>query len=102
VTPRDICQKAATIIEQRGHCKGELFLDDPLTGPVCLLGAIKAAIAPDGDATGVFLRTTKATTALYLDVVERLDGTHEFDLVAWNDAPSTTAADVITKLRAVP
>lgn len=86
MTARDVLLAAAVRIEVRGHCQGASERD----GRCCVVGAFDRA-------TGDAALHRKACDKLsgYLD----LPGPSMPAVVAWNDAPGRTAAEVIAALR---
>jgi hypothetical protein len=86
MTPAEVLEKAADVIDERGHCKGKLI---DSSGRVCITGAICFAI--NGYAGG---RPVGGITQYLHAVIGR-------DVISWNDAPERTAAEVTSTMRAV-
>jgi hypothetical protein len=77
--PSDILNRAAEIMLERGHHKGDFV--DPDTGRVCLYGAFDAAC--------------NELNAPYIGahyIAKAIDGAH---IPVWNDRPETTEAMAI-------
>jgi hypothetical protein len=121
MTPDQILLKAADIIAQAGHCKGEYYqAADPgmsaeswaqaedvaaQSAPVCAIGALRRARF--GTAGGSHYVTNPASELG--QAIARLvtvigdpplpDATPEGRIIGFNDAPTTTAEDVILALK---
>lgn len=84
----DVLNKAADHIQRFGHMKGDGFGEGPvLMAPACIIGAI--GVATDF-AVGCDESVATGSVRNYLGG----------SVVAWNDAPERTAAEVIEVLRA--
>lgn len=97
MTPREVLLKAAALVE-RGWCQGHYALDDHGNPALveddascfCAEGAIIAAGRTDSGSD--FMETVR--------VLGRAIGVHESKIIAWNDAPGRTQAEVVAALRA--
>jgi hypothetical protein len=94
--------KAADVIGQLGLTKDQL--QDRDTGAVCLRGAINIALSgspfnwgDDRDVTDAIVAV--AHTSRILSTFAPFDDLEIYDVVRWNNAPDTTADDVILLLR---
>lgn len=89
MTARDVLLAAADVIECNGWCQDDA---GRVGGPRCVLGALRQACLPElpglahAEAHGRLRTFVHASGA-------------SFDLIAWNDAPGRTAAEVIAALR---
>ncbi|OII61170.1 hypothetical protein BJP40_06485 [Streptomyces sp. CC53] len=94
---RNILREAARIIERDGWHQGDFFRDDPKTGPVCALGALRRAIASSASGEAVsgklYCEAAGLVEKAASEVIPRVV------LPAWNDAPERTAEDVILALK---
>lgn len=89
----DICDRAADVIEHDGHAKGVAFNVD--TGGRCLISALSHAnreLARERDPFFMDYRAIHSTLA-YNRCAALGFG------IVWNDAPDTTAFDVIDGLK---
>jgi hypothetical protein len=86
MNPRDVFQRAAEILRERGWCQGQYVCDD---GSCCLLGAVLTAEDPDAPVDRPWPRWMQD----YWDaaVPRGLPAT-------WNDEPGRTADEVIALL----
>lgn len=86
--------KAAAVLEKRGHCKNALVEGDPMSGPVCVYGALNAA-ANEGHAYfGVCGELVYRAAGRVGDAVGGPPDT-------WNNLPERTAEEVISTMRRV-
>ena len=96
MTPRDVLAAAADLIDERGWHQGDYL--GP-AGEVCCLGAIRIASSP---AQHLFVsdHLTAAkllSTRLGLPAPDAVAAGKQ--IVAWNDAPDRTQAEVTAALR---
>ena len=89
ITTRQIREKAAELIEERGWAQETLWTED---GRLCLLGAILMAGKLLGDAD---LRCASS----YSVVSELCNELGVVGLGAWNDAPKRKVEEVLAALR---
>ncbi len=93
-----ILRKAADLIENHGHCKGDYKRSHGHSG-YCALGAMNRVTTGDVTSTHKNLRACRALVR-YLDI----DGSHlcygpRTSIVDWNDEPWRTADEVVNALR---
>ena len=89
MTPEEILIKAAELIAERGHCKGELYDND---GRLCMMGAMEMATF------GKTFGTTGNDYALETAIEKVLDEVDQ-SIPHFNDHPATTAEDAILTLK---
>lgn len=95
MTPEEILLKAADDIATNGHYKGNYFAGgDRANGPACALGAIDRATYGRGLRTD-FHPSPLLASALHLLAKE----IGVSNIADWNDAPETTAEDVILAMK---
>jgi putative intracellular protease/amidase len=90
-TVADVLDRAADVIAERGHCKGDYEGPD---GSVCAIGALLVAIAggPADPLNARQFHTYMSARDWASDVVGNA-------VARWNDAPERTADEVIAALR---
>lgn len=97
-TPSAVMRRAADLIEEKGHTKGQLIDSN---GSMCVNGALWNALGgfatPNRD---LFLETTKIL-AKAIGIGMHPYWTQTYDLPGWNNAPERTGEEVIAKLREV-
>jgi hypothetical protein len=86
VKPSEILERAAVVLMERGHYKGNY--EAPGGGPVCLHGAVNCVLT--GDASEVPYGPVASTVVAALTFTAGRP-----DLATWNDDPATSAEDVI-------
>ncbi len=99
---RDTARAAALVIRERGLYKMGGYSRSSITGdgPVCLLGAV--AVATDGHPWLCFYQPNRDIHVAIGARCERLVyGDVDRSISRWNDAASTSAADVIALLERV-
>ena len=96
MTPEELLLKAADDIAENGHHKGSYFAGEGRTGAACALGALDRAAW--GATRGV--RYSYATERVLSEAIGLLVKQCGSGLIPrWNDAPGTTAEDVILTLK---
>jgi hypothetical protein len=105
-TVPEVLQRAADLIDQRGHAKGD-YID--ANGCLCARGAIYAAVGiePTTDVANIrhwptYNRSRFALAVAAGKALESHIGTDQSPLdpvVRWNDAPERTAAEVSAAFR---
>ena len=89
MTPEEILAKAAELLSERGHCKGEL--QDP-SGRLCMMGALLTAAF--GAVRFVHTLHVSPNFTAYQTALLRLG-----EVTLYNDHPTTTAEDAILTLK---
>lgn len=97
--PSEVLREAIRQIQKRGWCQGSLYLGDETTGPVCAVGAMRAAVDPSNRADlappleyDSFEPYRKARWAL-----RNVTASHQ-TIPGFNDAVKTTRPMVLRKM----
>jgi hypothetical protein len=102
LTPAEILDRAADVIDERGHCKGTL---ENSRRAVCANGAILVAYhgVPDwpGDLGAPEHNTLLGAIRSLAAAVDASAIVLEWGVPDWNNAPERTAAEVTSTMRAV-
>lgn len=93
----ELAEKAAIILMQRGHYKGEYEAED---GRVCLFGALNTVAYGQARSPGYHLiDPAYLLLAIHLERVAARD--YHNNAVHWNDAEETSAEDIILVLKTI-
>lgn len=97
MTPAEVLERSADLIDQVGWAQGSFEVFDPLhlRPRVCAIGAMRTVIGVRGDIMSAHQSPPEffgAVTALRQAI-----GTHL--VAAWNDAPTTTKRTVTSTMR---
>ncbi len=95
MTPAEILEKAADVIDKRGHCKGMLVNNKQ---QVCAVGAMLVALTGSALGCGIPQIWACAGGKEACDALETAIGVGDFGF--WNDHPNRTAAEVTSTMRA--
>lgn len=101
MTPAEVLNKAADLIDEIGWTQGEYVkrVDGKACG-LCARGAIAAAVSPDFIDSGTFDSFDLARWRAYQDAGDALATFVAREPVGFNDYDATSASDVTTALRA--
>ncbi len=102
----EVCQvlrRAADVLRCAGHLKNALYVESPVAGPVCAMGAINRA--DHGSAKygfGEMSQTAARALSEFLGLEPWASADKEWrwseTVASWNNAPERTAAEVIAAL----
>lgn len=96
---REVLRKAADVLRRRGWLQNILYKNDPKKGPVCLVGALHAAVNDDGNADWPF--SSSPGRAMVDDIRNNLTNRLRVDPAHWNNAEGRSKTEVIGLLKGI-
>jgi hypothetical protein len=95
-----VLRKAANLLTTHGHCKGVL---KKLSGEMCVMGAVNEVVSGDGNRQDSLNDYTTLCAyivrVLGLGLPRQPHSTLREQVVAWNNNPDTSKAEVVEGLR---